>query len=110
VKVLGLDRLVDSVIAPAPTVPDFEPESLIIKEARRRQRRRYLVTALGVVVLLVGVLVLVTRSSAARPEKSKTQPSHSTARVPLAVSGTDSSLLMWPVGPAVFTQDGGPPA
>jgi hypothetical protein len=106
VKVLELD----SVIAPAPTVPDVEPESLIIKEARRRQRRRYLVTALGVVVLLVGVSVIVTRSSGARPEKSKTQPSDSTARPRLAVSGTESSLLMWPVGPAVFTQDGGPPA
>jgi hypothetical protein len=106
VKALGLD----SVIAPAPTVPDVEPESLIIKEARRRQRRRYLVTALGVVVLLVGVSVIVTRLSGARPAKSKTQPSDSTARPPLAVNGTDSSLLMWPVGPAVFTQDAGPPA
>ena len=111
VRRLGMKMLdLDSVADPVAAGPDVEVESLIIKEARRRQRRRYLFTALALVVVLAAALVVFTNLSGARPEKSKPKPSAPTAPVSVAISGIDSSLLMWPAGAPVFTQNGGPPA
>ena len=101
---------VDKIASPETAAWDLEAESLIIKEARRRQRRRYLATGLALVVLLAGVSAVFTNLSGARPAKSKTEPGTPTARAPLAIRGIDSSLIMWPVGAPVFTQDGGPRA
>ena len=101
---------IDNAISPASTAPDVEAESLIIKEARRRQRRRYMATGIALVVLLAGALVIFTNLSGTRPAKPKTNPSPSTKRATLALRGINSSLLMWPAGAPVFTQNGGPPA
>ncbi len=90
-----------------------QPEDLI-KEARRRQRRRYAVVSL-VVGSLVGAVAGASEELGGGRSGRPGPPAHhqaavpapvKVATVPLLVSGTDTSLLMWPVGPAYFSADG----
>jgi hypothetical protein len=93
------------------------PEDLI-REARRRQRRRQVVIVL-VVAALAGSVATVVAELGGRsagpvgppaPHKATgPAPAGATTWPPL-VSGTDTSLLMWPVGPASFSAAGGPPS
>ena len=96
--------------------PGRDAEALI-KEARRRQRRRYLAIGLAVVAAVAGGLLggaghsrqqkaLRPRVSAVRPARSvKAPPS-----APLILAGTDTAVLLWPVGYPAFSAGGGPPA
>jgi hypothetical protein len=99
--------------------PGRDPEALI-KEARRRQRRRYL--AIGLAGLAVAATVAGSllggaghsrQRSAPRPRISAVRPArpvkaHKSA--PLILAGTDTAVLLWPVGYPAFSAGGGPPA
>ena len=94
-------------MVPAPG-PGAEAEALI-KEARRRQRRRYAVTGLAVAAVLasaLGAFAGLHRVSQpppagrqrAGPARSRRQPRRrpqAPGRIPRSV---DSTVLMWPVG------------
>jgi hypothetical protein len=98
-----------STVVPAPG-SGTEAEALI-KEARRRQRRRYAVTGLAVAAVLAGALGAfaslhgVSQPPVRRPPAVRSGPkpaaSHAVGepapgRIPRSV---DSTVLMWPVGP-----------
>jgi hypothetical protein len=98
----------NTVIAPA-TGPGSEAEALI-KEARRRHRRRQLITGLAAVAVLASALGAFAglrgsgQPPAARPPAGRPQPSPAASqhagppapgRIPRS---TDSTVLMWPVG------------
>ncbi len=98
-----------STVVPAPG-SGTEAEALI-KEARRRQRRRYAVTGLAVAAVLASALGAfaglhgVSQPPARRPPAGRSGPkpaaSHAAGapapgRIPRSV---DSTVLMWPVGP-----------
>src|SRR5215469_12982126 len=97
--------------------PGGDPEALI-KEARRRQRRRYL--AVGLAGLVVAAAVaggLLGRAgsqrSAPRPRVSPVRharPVKAPRSAPLILAGSDTAVLLWPVGYPAFTPGGGPPA
>ncbi len=90
----------------------------LIREARRRQRRRYAVTALVVGSLIGGIAGASAELGGRRTGRTGPPAHHQAAvraparvaTVPLRVSGTGTSLLMWPAGPASFSSSGGPPA
>jgi hypothetical protein len=91
--------------APWPPGTRTQPEALI-KEARRRQRRRYLAVGVAVVALLgsaAGVAGLHGPGSRL--------PSRHTAGVSAPIPrSVDTTVLMWPVGYPAFGPGGGPPA
>lgn len=96
-----------------------DPEALI-KEARRRQRRRYLaigLAGLAVIAAVAGSLLggagnprqpsaLRPRISAVRPER----PDKAPPSPPLILARTGTAVLLWPVGYPEFSAGGGPPA
>jgi hypothetical protein len=99
----------NTVVRPAP-VPGADTEALI-REARRRQRRRQLAVGLTVVAVLASALgafaglhgasrLPAPRPPAARP---RPKPAASQAAGPQAPGpiprSADSTVLMWPVGP-----------
>jgi hypothetical protein len=97
--------------------PEAEPEALI-REARRRQRRRQLVIGLAVAAVLAATAALVASfGSPSQPplvrQPRPTPPAPAADRhglprpIPRSVA---TSVLMWPVGPAAFGPDFGPPA
>jgi hypothetical protein len=104
-----------STKAPSPG-PGAEAEALI-KEARRRQRRRYAATGLAVVAVLAGALgAFADLHGASRPQpegQSRPRPVASqSARppVPGPIPRTvDTTVLMWPTGYPAFSSAGGPP-
>ena len=102
-----------STVVPAPG-SGTEAEALI-KEARRRQRRRYAVTGLAVGAVLAGALVAfagrpgashpppVTRTRAGRAAGHPAGP-----QVPGPIPRSlDTTVLMWPVGYPSFSSAGG---
>jgi len=105
-------------IAPPALLPDApaEPEDLI-REARSRQRRRWIAGA-AVLVLLAGVAGVVAglaghRHSRANPSghpKTKTVPRRGVATPAPIPRSIGTTLLMWPVGYPGFGPSGGPPA
>jgi hypothetical protein len=99
--------------------PGRDPEALI-KEARRRQRRRYL--AIGLTGLVVAATVAGSllggaghspQPNARRPRISAVRPARpvkAPPAAPLILAGTETAVLLWPVGSPAFTAGGGPPA
>jgi hypothetical protein len=96
--------------------PGTEPEA-VIKQARRRQRRRYLISGLAVlsvVAAVCGALAGLSRAShrrvpgSPRPRAAASRPARPAAG--LVVAGADTSVLLWPVGYPGFSASGGPPA
>jgi hypothetical protein len=97
--------------------PGTEPEALIT-EARRRQRRRYLIiglAVLGAVGAASGALVGLSGGShprppgVPRPRAAASSPARPAAPGPIPAS-TDTTVLLWPVGYPGFNASGGPPA
>jgi hypothetical protein len=96
-----------------------DPEALI-KEARRRQRRRYLAVGLaGLVVAatvagsLLGGAGHSRQHKAPRPRISAVRPARPVSAppsAPLILAGTHTAVLLWPVGYPAFSPGGGPPA
>lgn len=99
--------------------PGRDPEALI-KEARRRQRRRYLAAGLaGLVVAAAVAGSLVGRAGPSRPHSAprpRVSAGHAARPVkahppaPLILPGTDTAVLLWPVGYPAFSASGGPPS
>ena len=98
--------------------PGRDPEALI-KEARRRQRRRYLVVGLAglaaaaVAASLLGGSGHTRQQNAPRPRVTPAHPvppAKAAPPAPLILADTDTAVLMWPVGYPAFTAAGGPPA
>jgi hypothetical protein len=99
--------------------PGRDPEALI-KEARRRQRRRYLavgLAGLAVVAAVAGSLLggagHSRQRSVPRPRISAVRPARpvkAPPSAPLILARTDTAVLLWPVGYPAFSAGGGPPA
>ena len=106
--------------APASWRPSagIDPD-VLIKEARRRQRRRYVAAALSIAAVVAGaagVLAGLHEPSSRHPSRSapRNRPRPPAARHASAPSlilrSVDTALVMWPVGAASFGPQGGPPA
>lgn len=96
--------------------PGTEPEA-VIREARRRQHRRYLVACVALVAVLAGAAAVITAvSSGSHPRQpasrsARTALPHAIRPLPgLILPGAATTAVMWPVGPPNFTNAGGPPA
>lgn len=98
--------------------PGIEPEA-VIREARRRQHRRWLAAGVALVVVVAGAAAVIASSGAgSRPQPPGRHarpavPAHATrpARSPgLILAGAATTVVMWPVGYPLFTPAGGPPA
>jgi len=98
--------------------PGTAPEA-VIREARRRQRRRYLVAGVVLVVVLAAAAAVITAvSSGGHPRRpvsrpARAAPAHAIRPAPvpgLILGGAATTVVMWPAGPPVFTNAGGPPA
>jgi hypothetical protein len=95
-----------------------DPEA-VIREARRRQRRRYLVAGVALVAVLAAAAAVITAvSPGGHPRRPASRPAR-TAPAPvirplpgLILAGAATTVVMWPVGRPVFgdTPGGGPPA
>lgn len=104
-----------SVPAPGPVGTDTEA---LIREARRRQRRRYAATGLAAVLVLAGALGAAAElTGASRPRPPGPHLGHRPASHPIRPqrpapipASVDRTVLMWPVGYPVFGPSGGPPA
>jgi hypothetical protein len=84
----------------------------VIREARRRQRRRQLIAGVAVVLALggaLGVFGAVSGSSRPRPEPAASEPGRALAATAGAL-GIGATVLMWPVGYPAFGPGYGPPA
>lgn len=86
-----------------------EPEALI-KEARRRQRRRWLavgVAAAAALAGVAGVAASVAGHPSGRPRPRSHPTSQAVASAPIS-PGIGTTLLMWPAGEPGFGPAGGP--
>src|ERR1022692_1239038 len=106
----------NTVIAPAPG-PGAGTEALI-REARRRHRKRKLIVGLAAVAVLASALgAFADRHGTSHPPPAseprvKPAASHPAGRqapgpIPRSL---ETTVLMWPVGYPLFTPSGGPPA
>jgi len=93
-----------------------EPEALI-KEARRRQRRRWLVAGVAVAAVLAGVAGVADGVAGHSPGRlgPRGHPRSQVAARQAAAPGPiprsiGTTLVMWPVGYPAFGPGGGPPA
>ncbi|HEY6278978.1 MAG TPA: hypothetical protein VIX86_21920 [Streptosporangiaceae bacterium] len=95
-----------------------EPEA-VIREARRRQRRRWLATGAAMALVAAATGAVIAGSGAGsrpRPPGRHTgsaAPAHAVrpALPPgLVLAGAATTLVMWPVGYPLFTPTSGPPA
>ncbi len=98
-------------IAPPGWLPDAqtEPEALI-REARRRQRRRWLMIGVAVAAMLAGVAG-VAAGVAGHPSGRPGPRSHPTSRAEVASPISRSigtTLLMWPAGQPTYGPAGDP--
>jgi hypothetical protein len=95
--------------------PGAEPEA-VIREARRRQHRRQLVTGLAVAAVLAGATAVVADiGSRGQPPVSQPQARPPTSAVRQALPGpiprsVGTTVLMWPVGYPAFGPNLWPPA
>jgi hypothetical protein len=84
----------------------------VIRQARRRQRRRQLITGVAVMLALagaLGVFVVVNGNSHTQPKPITSELNHGLA-VSTGALGIDATVLMWPVGYPAFGPGYGPPA
>jgi hypothetical protein len=99
--------------------PGAEPDALI-REARRRQRRRYLTACLCVAVLAGTVAVIASRGAEGGPRPpgrhagptapaAATRPRAATSAGPI-LAGSDTTVVTWPVGYPAFGPGLAPPA
>jgi hypothetical protein len=95
-----------------------EPADLI-REARQRQRRRWLLFGLAVTVVLAGAggIGFAVASPghqhrpAHRPRPARAAPARRPSAFPVSIPGSvGTSVLMWPVGDPAFGPASGPPA
>ncbi len=105
-------------VGDAPADVAAEPADLI-REARRRQRRRWLLLGLAVTVVLAGAggIGFAVASPghqhrpAHRPRPARAAPARRPPTFPGSIPGSvGTSVLMWPVGSPAFGPDFGPPA
>jgi len=96
----------------------MDPEA-VIRQARRRQRRRWLGAGVALVaVLAAAAAVIMAGGSGSRPRRPVTHPvraapAHAIRPAPvpgLILGGAATTVVMWPVGYPLFTSAGGPPA
>ena len=96
----------------------MDPEA-VIRQARRRQRRRWLGAGVALVaVLAAAAAVIMAGGSGRRPRRPVTHPvraapAHAIRPAPvpgLILGGAATTVVMWPVGYPLFTPAGGPPA
>jgi hypothetical protein len=100
-----------------PAGPGIVPEALI-REARRRHRQRLLAAAVTTgtaAVAGIAVLVGLTSGGGQQPPRHHSRPverARTIARGPsgLALAGSATTLLMWPVGFPAFSAGNAPPA
>jgi len=104
----GVAFTIDSTLTDRwPPGTRIQPEALI-KEARRRQRRRYVAVGVAVLALLGGAAGLAGLHGPG--SRLPSRPRH-TAGVPAPIPRSiDTTVLMWPVGYPAFGPGGGPPA
>jgi hypothetical protein len=107
-------------IAPPGWLPDAGtgPEALI-REARRRQRRRWLAAGVAIATVAAATVAVIAgsgRGSRPRPPGPRARPAApaDAVRPPrsprLILAGAATTMVMWPVGYPLFTPAGGPPA
>ena len=112
---------VPSVAPGASAVTGLPDPEVLIREARRRQRRRYLLIGgalASVIALSAAMLTGLARPSAARPPSRPRPVVHEprpAARPVGRASGqipasTATTVVMWPAGAPVFTATSGPGA
>ena len=105
--------------APPGWLPDAgtEPEALI-REARRRQHRRWVAAGVAIVTVVAGAAAVIAGSGAGSrprppgPHALPTAPAHAirSASPGLILAGAATTVVMWPAGYPLFTPAGGPPA
>jgi hypothetical protein len=105
--------------APPGLLPEQKagPEALI-REARKRQHRRWLAAAAAIAVVVGGSAAVIAYSTAAdaRPpglHARQAAPAHPIRPEPppsLILPGAATTVVMWPVGYPLFTPTSGPPA
>jgi hypothetical protein len=99
--------------------PGAEPDALI-REARRRQRRRYLTACLCLVAVLAGTAAVIASRGTGRPRPpgghagptapaAAARPRAATPAVPI-LAGSDTTVVEWPVGYPAFGPGLAPPA
>jgi hypothetical protein len=100
------------------TGPGTGPEA-VIREARRRQHRRWLAAGVAMAVVAGGAAAVIAGSGAGsrpRPPGPRARPAAPAsvvrpARSPgLILANSATTVVMWPVGYPLFTSAGGPPA
>jgi hypothetical protein len=110
VRTAQVSRLADS---------GTQPEALI-REARRRQRRRWLAACAAMAAVLAGTAAVIagSRGDRPRPPGHHGRPARAAraarhAAAPLSgpiLAGAATTVLTWPVGYPAFGPSGGPPA
>jgi hypothetical protein len=89
---------------------ETRPEALI-REARRRQRRRYLAAGMAFVAVFAGAAALIAgaggRSQLPASRPARTAPALLPGPIPASAATT---VVAWPVGYPSFGPGGGPPA
>ena len=106
--------------APPGWLPDARAElEAVIREARRRQHRRWLAAGVAMAVVAGGAAAVIAGSGAGsrpRPPGPRARPAadaHAVrpARPPgLILANSATTVVMWPAGYPLFTSAGGPPA
>jgi hypothetical protein len=100
-------------VAPPAAEPGAEA---LIREARRRQHRRWLVAGLAAAVVIGGSAAVLAASTGGHrrppgPRVLPVAPAHVIRPAPgLILTGSATTVAMWPNGPPDFTPTGGPPA
>ena len=98
-------------------LPDAAPDAeAVIRQARRRQHRRWLAAGVAVAVMAGGAALVLTASTGAHrrapdPRARRVAPAHAIRPAPgLVLAGSATTVVMWPNGLPNFGPAGGPPA
>jgi hypothetical protein len=102
----------------AECTPAADPAALI-REARQRQRRRYIVAGVAVGIVVAGVASAAAMVGGSRAggrarvsgDADITTRAHPASPAPgLTLPGVATAVVVWPIGYPYFTATGGPPA